>query len=396
MSENCNQNCNSCIDDCAERKEPMNLSEKLNVLSSVKKVIGVVSGKGGVGKSLITSMLAVAMNKKGYNVAILDADVTGPSIPKAFGIKEKAQNSEMGILPIKSKLGIDIMSINLLLDSETDPVLWRGPLIAGAVKQFWTDVIWTNEDFMFIDMPPGTGDVSLTVFQSIPLDGIVVVTSPQDLVSMVVSKAVKMAEMMNIPIIGLVENMSYFKCPDNDKNYKIFGDSHIEKIAEAHKLTVLAKLPIDPKIAEACDNGTIELYDCNGLELLLNILEKMEEKKMMKIAVACEKEMVTEHFGHCLNFNIFEVQDSKIVKSESIENPGHKPGFLPNFLNDLGVNVIISGGMGGGAVDIFNEKGIQVVVGASGEARAAANAFLQGELKSTGAICSEHAHSDKC
>jgi Mrp family chromosome partitioning ATPase len=279
MSEDCNQNCSSCIEDCPEKKEQKtDFSEKPHEMSSIKKVIGIVSGKGGVGKSLITSMLAVTMNRMGYNSAILDADITGPSIPKAFGIKEKAKGSEIGIHPVKTKTGIDIMSINLLLENDTDPVVWRGPIIAGTVKQFWTDVIWNDVDFMFIDMPPGTGDVPLTVFQSIGVDGIVVVTSPQELVSMIVSKAVKMAEMMNIPILGLVENMSYFKCPDNDKDYQIFGESHIEEIAEKHNLKVLAKLPIDPKIAAACDRGMIELFDGNWLEAVAKILEaKMSE-----------------------------------------------------------------------------------------------------------------------
>jgi Mrp family chromosome partitioning ATPase len=279
MSENCNQSCGSCSEDCAERKEERNdFSEKLHDMSNVKKVIGVVSGKGGVGKSLITSMLAVAMNREGYHTAILDADVTGPSIPKAFGIKEKAIGSELGLYPVKTKTGIDIMSVNLLLKNDTDPVVWRGPIIAGTVKQFWTDVIWNDVDYMFIDMPPGTGDVPLTVFQSIAVDGIIIVTSPQELVSMIVSKAVKMAEMMNIPIIGLVENMSYFKCPDNGKDYLIFGESHIDEIADKHKLNVLAKLPIDPKISAACDRGMIEIFDGNWLDSVVDILKNMEER----------------------------------------------------------------------------------------------------------------------
>lgn len=282
MSEECNQSCSSCSENCAERKEPaeskMDFSEKLNEMSSVKKVIGIVSGKGGVGKSLVTSMLAVSMNRKGYHTAILDADITGPSIPKAFGIKEKAVGSELGLYPVKSKTGIDIMSVNLLLADDTDPVVWRGPIIAGTVKQFWTEVIWNNVDYMFIDMPPGTGDVPLTVFQSIAVDGIIIVTSPQELVSMIVSKAVKMAEMMNIPIIGLVENMSYFKCPDNDKDYQIFGESHIDEIADKHKLKVLGKLPIDPKISAACDKGMIELFDGDWLDSVVEILKNMEEK----------------------------------------------------------------------------------------------------------------------
>jgi len=280
MSESCNQNCSACSDECAERKEEkIDFSEKPHELSNIKKVIGIMSGKGGVGKSLVTSMLAVMMKRRGYNSAILDADITGPSIPKAFGIREKAMGSEQGFFPIKSKTGIDIMSINLLLEKDTEPVVWRGPIIAGTVKQFWTDVIWSDVDYMFIDMPPGTGDVPLTVFQSIAVDGIIIVTSPQELVSMIVSKAVKMAEMMNIPIIGLVENMAYFKCPDCDKEHKIFGDSHIEEIAEEHNIEVLGKLPIDPKISVACDRGMIELFDGNWLEPVADILEKMEDKK---------------------------------------------------------------------------------------------------------------------
>lgn len=397
MSENYNQSCSSCSEDCVERKEQKtDFSEQLHKMSSVKKVIGIVSGKGGVGKSLVTSMLAVTMNRMGYHAAILDADVTGPSIPKAFGIREKASGSEFGLFPVKTKTGIDIMSVNLLLENDTDPVVWRGPIIAGTVKQFWTDVIWNDIDFMFIDMPPGTGDIPLTVFQSIAVDGIIVVTSPQELVSMIVSKAVKMAEMMNVPIIGLVENMSYFKCPDNGKDYKIFGDSHMEEIADKHNLKVLAKLPIDPKISAACDKGMIELYDGNWLNPVAKILEQLEGKEMIKIAVASENEMVAEHFGHCVNFNIFEAENNQIVKSESIPNPGHKPGFLPNFLNDMGVNVIISGGMGGGAIDIFNEKGIDVIVGASGNAKTLAEAYLQGSLKSTGSVCHEHQNHDEC
>ncbi|NLB82060.1 MAG: Mrp/NBP35 family ATP-binding protein, partial [Clostridiaceae bacterium] len=254
MSEDCNQSCSSCSENCAKRKQQeTDFTEKLHEMSSVKKVIGIISGKGGVGKSLVTSMLAVTMNRMGYHTAILDADITGPSIPKAFGIKEKATNSEYALFPVKTQTGIDVMSVNLLLESDTDPVVWRGPVIARTVKQYWADVICDDVDFMFIDIPPGTGDVPLTVFQSISVDGIIVVTSPQELVSMIVSKAVKMAEMMNIPIIGLVENMSYFKCPDNGEEYQIFSESHIEEIAVKHNLEVLAKLPIDPKISAACD-----------------------------------------------------------------------------------------------------------------------------------------------
>lgn len=272
MSE-CTHDCSSCAQNCASRTEPQDLHEKLNELSSVKKVIAVVSGKGGVGKSLVTSAMAVELNRRGHKTAILDADITGPSIPKAFGITERAKGNDFGIIPETTKTGIDIMSVNLLLENTTDPVVWRGPVIAGTVKQFWSEVIWKDVDYMFVDMPPGTGDVPLTVFQSIPLDGIIVVASPQELVSMIVSKAVKMAELMNIPILGLVENMSYFKCPDCGKEHKIFGDSHIDEIAKEYGTRVLAKVPIDPDLAKSVDTGTVELFVGNYFENAANTIE---------------------------------------------------------------------------------------------------------------------------
>ncbi len=276
MSENCTHDCSSCGETCSEREQEQNsFKVDLGAHSSVKKVIGIVSGKGGVGKSLVTSLLAVNMKKKGHNVAILDADITGPSIPKAFGITNKAVGSDFGILPEKSKLGIDIMSINLLLENDTEPVVWRGPIIAGTVKQFWSEVVWEDEDYMFVDMPPGTGDVPLTVFQSLPVDGIIIVTSPQELVSMIVGKAVKMAELMNIPIIGLVENMSYVTCPDCGKKINIFGESHIDEIAKKHNLKVLDKLPIDPNIASACDNGIIESISENPIPNSIEAIENL-------------------------------------------------------------------------------------------------------------------------
>ena len=272
MSE-CTHDCSSCGQSCASRTAPQDLHEKLNELSSVKKVIAVVSGKGGVGKSLVTSAMAVEMSRRGHKTAILDADITGPSIPKAFGLKERAKGNDFGIIPETTKTGIDIMSINLLLEHNTDPVVWRGPVISGTVKQFWTDVIWKDVDYMFVDMPPGTGDVPLTVFQSLPLDGIIVVASPQELVGMIVEKAVKMAELMNVPILGLVENMSYFKCPDCGKEHKIFGDSHIDEIAERVGTRVLAKVPIDPDLAKSVDTGTVELFVGDWFENVANIIE---------------------------------------------------------------------------------------------------------------------------
>lgn len=271
----CDSNCESCGTDCSERKNTKSdFSVQPHELSNIKKVIGVVSGKGGVGKSLVTSLMAVIMQRRGFQSAILDADITGPSIPKVFGIKEKAAGNEMGLFPVKSKTGIDVMSINLLLDNDTDPVVWRGPVIAGTVKQFWSDVIWNNVDFMFVDMPPGTGDVPLTVFQSLPVDGIIIVTSPQELVSMIVGKAVKMAKIMNVPILGLVENLSYFKCPDCGKEHSVFGVSHIEEVAEKFEIKDVAKLPINPKLAAACDKGMIELFEGDWLDQIADILEK--------------------------------------------------------------------------------------------------------------------------
>ena len=258
MSE-CTHDCSSCGQSCSDRQEPQSFAA--HAMSHVKKVIGVVSGKGGVGKSLVTSLLASGMQKAGYRAAILDADITGPSIPRIFGVSGKAQGSEYGILPMVSKTGVSIMSINLLLENDTDPVVWRGPVIGGTVKQFWTDVVWADVDYMFVDMPPGTGDVPLTVFQSLPVDGIVVVTSPQELVSMIVGKAVKMAQMMNIPILGLVENMSYIQCGDCGNKISVFGESHIDEVAKEYGLDVLGQLPIDPAIAKACDRGEIDTVD---------------------------------------------------------------------------------------------------------------------------------------
>ena len=275
MSEQCTHNCETCGVDCASRSSAQKQQDfKVNAhpLSNIKKVIAVVSGKGGVGKSLVTSLLAVNMNRAGKHSAILDADITGPSIPKLFGIHEKALGNEDGILPCKSKTGIDVMSINLLLENDTDPVVWRGPVIAATAKQFYTDVIWRDVDFMFVDMPPGTGDVPLTVFQSLPIAGIVVVTSPQDLVSMIVEKAVNMARMMNIPVLGIVENMSYYECPHCGERSEIFGRSHIDETAHRFNIPAAARLPINPKLAAASDAGLIEIYEGDWLNGITEFL----------------------------------------------------------------------------------------------------------------------------
>ena len=261
----CTHNCSSCGESCSERTTPQDFRAPANGLSHIGKVIAVVSGKGGVGKSTVTSSLAVAMRRLGKKVGVLDADITGPSIPTAFGVHTKAEGSELGIYPGETKTGIEIMSLNLLMENETDPVVWRGPVIAGAVKQFWTDVIWGDVDYLFVDMPPGTGDVPLTVFQSLPVDGIIVVTSPQDLVGMIVTKALNMAQMMHIPVLGLVENYSYYECPCCGKRHAVFGESHIDQTAAQHGLKVLARLSIDPGVVAACGVGTIRDFQPNYL-----------------------------------------------------------------------------------------------------------------------------------
>lgn len=272
----CNHNCSECASHCGSRANATeyDFSAPLYKDSRIGKVIGVVSGKGGVGKSLVTSLLASAMQKKGYRTAVLDADITGPSIPKTFGLKEKALANEEGVLiPVETKDGIQVMSINLIVDDETQPVIWRGPVIAGVVKQFYSEVIWKDVDYMFVDMPPGTGDVPLTVYQSLPIDGIVIVTTPQDLVSMIVEKAVKMAERMNIEILGIVENMSYFVCPNCDEKHYIFGDSNVEELAERYAVKSVAKLPITPAIADCCDEGNAFDIDTECLEGILSVIE---------------------------------------------------------------------------------------------------------------------------
>lgn len=274
INNECTHDCSTCSANCSSR-EPESLLEKPHELSDIKKVIGVFSAKGGVGKSAVTSMLAVATNRLGFKTAVLDADITGPSIPKIFDLQgEVMGDGNGGIFPLETKTGIEAISVNLLLSDKETPVLWRGPVVAGTVKQFWSQVIWNDVDYMYIDMPPGTGDVPLTIFQSIPLDGLILVTSPQELSNMIVSKAVNMAKMMNIPIIGIIENMSYYKCPDCGKEYKVFGDSHVEETAEKYGLKVLAKIPIDPKLAALSDKGMIELMENDYLDSAFEEIEK--------------------------------------------------------------------------------------------------------------------------
>ena len=272
MSE-CNHNCSSCSANCSERTAESFL-KPLREGASVKKVIGVVSGKGGVGKSLVTCLMASEMQRRGFNAAVLDADITGPSVPKSFGVHEHCLGTEEYLIPVQTHTGVQLMSINLILQNETEPVVWRGPVIAGAVTQFWTDVMWQDVDYMFVDMPPGTGDVPLTVFQALPIDGIVIVTTPQDLVGMIVEKAINMANLMNVPVLGIVENMSYFKCPDCGKEHTIFGESKVEAIAKQHNIPTFAKLPIDPAVAAKVDAGKVESVSGDLISGMMDVIVK--------------------------------------------------------------------------------------------------------------------------
>lgn len=274
--ENCSKACGSCGTVCEERQSPSNFQEKPHALSNVRHVIAVMSGKGGVGKSLVTALAASMMSRAGYHVGILDADVTGPSIPKMFGVSGQIRGTASGAYPLPSDGGIDIMSVNLMLKNEEDPVVWRGPVISGVVKQFWSEIIWQDVDYLFVDMPPGTGDVPLTVFQSLPVDGILVVTSPQELVSMIVKKAVNMASLMKVPLLGLIENMAFFRCPDCGKEHRLFGESHLSAIAAQYDLPVLGYIPIDPAIAAACDRGQVETLENHWLDGMMAVLKELK------------------------------------------------------------------------------------------------------------------------
>lgn len=383
--------CPSAGNGCSSKKD---FIEKTHQLNSIKRVIGVVSGKGGVGKSLITSTLSVMMRRKGYGVGILDADITGPSIPKIFGINKRDEGSELGIYPQKSANDISVMSVNLLLDETDSPVIWRGPIIAGVVKQFWTDVIWGEVDYLFLDMPPGTGDVPLTVFQSIPLDGIVIVTSPQDLVSMIVKKAYNMAREMNIPILGIVENMSYVKCPDCGKEIKLFGNSKIDEIAQNLRIKVLGKMPIDPAVADLCDKGEIEKVNHVYLNEAVSYIEinlpAKKEGAVMKIAVPTEGNSVSSHFGKCEYFTIAEIEGSQ-VKSKTLLNTGdHLHGLLPGFLASQGVNIVVAGGMGEGARENLLSNNIEIISGVIGDIDEVLKLYTEGSLKSVDKGCPGH------
>lgn len=396
MSEQCSGSCGSCSSDCDSRKPSREeLLEPMNEYSKVKRVIGVVSGKGGVGKSFVTSYLSVLMKRRGYETAILDADVTGPSIPKAFHIHEKVTANEMGIFPALSKEGVKVMSINLLLDSEETPVVWRGPIIAGTVKQFWSEVVWGDVDYMFVDMPPGTGDVPLTVFQSIPLDGIIVVTSPQELVGMIVAKAVNMAESMEIPILGIIENYSYISCGNCGERISVFGESHADEAALKFGVPVLARLPIDPVIARAVDGETIENLEGAWLDNAADYLEEnysikkvlekphSEEEKeasVRKIAVACdENNNIHGHFDAATTFKVFKTEGKRLIETSMLE-VSQEAIETVNILRENQIDVLICGGVSSQALNALLQQGILVIPGQNGDIEVSAAAYMDGSL----------------
>lgn len=388
QESSCSHDCSSCASSCGSKQPSReDFLVPMNQYSRIRKVIGVVSGKGGVGKSFVTSYLSVLMNRKNYKTAILDADVTGPSIPKAFGLHKLAEANELGLLPVHTKNGIKVMSVNLLLEDEETPVVWRGPVIASTVKQFWSEVVWGDVDFMFVDMPPGTGDVPLTVFQSLPLDGIIVLTSPQELVSMIVGKAVNMAKEMNVPILGLVENYSYVECGNCKEHISVFGKSHIDEISKKYGIPVLAKLPIDPSIAEAIDGGNVEelqgtwLDDAADVVAQLLPVETEKKNERVKIAVtSTESGNVHEHFGRCETFTIYELEGDNLIHREVLKNTGSGHEEVANFIKELGANVVICGGIGAPAMNLLMEAGILVIPGMQGDVDIATASYLDGAI----------------
>lgn len=402
----CSHDCSNCASACASKKpDKSQFAEPMNAYSKVKKVIGVVSGKGGVGKSFVTSYLAVLMRRMGYKTAILDADMTGPSIPMAFGVHNKAQGNEMGILPEYSKNGTAMMSVNLLLENEEVPVVWRGPVIAGTVKQFWSQVVWGDVDYMFVDMPPGTGDVPLTVFQSLPVDGIVIVTSPQDLVSMVVAKAMNMAKEMDVPVLGLVENYSYVECGKCGEKMYVFGESHIEDTARKFNVPVLGRLPINPNIAKAVDAGAIEDLQGNWLDDVTLVLKELlpeeetaAERGNYTIAVTTDEDgNVFQHFGHCAKFTLYSMSDGIVMAKTVMATDGDGHEAMAKVLADKNVKVLICGGIGMGAMQALMECGILVVPGITGDINVAVQGYLDGSLQtSVTATCGEHDENHCC
>lgn len=385
--ENCSGSCSTCSADCASRKPSKEeLLEPANAFSKVRRVIGVVSGKGGVGKSFVTAGLAAAMQKKGYQTAVLDADVTGPSIPKSFGITGKASSSPQGMVPAESANGTKIMSVNLLVDKEDTPVIWRGPVIAGVVKQFWSEVFWGDVDYMFVDMPPGTGDVPLTVFQSLPLDGIVIVTSPQDLVSMIVKKAVNMAKSMEIPILGIVENYSYMVCGCCGEKLSVFGESNIDSYAEEWGLKVLAKLPIDPEMAKTVDKGKVETLEGELFQEAVDFIEKVcpkDEKKSERLiskVIACTTSdgKIACHFGKAEQLSVFHVKDGDITEVENVSVTPDGNDEMAKRVLAYNAQVLLCNGIGFPAMQELLGKQVMVVPGQKGNADELVRGFLSG------------------
>lgn len=403
----CSGECNGCESGCGSAGQKAITFEPANQYSSIKKVIGVVSGKGGVGKSLSTSYLSVLMNRKGYNTAILDADITGPSIPKAFGIKEKAQGNDFGLLPAVSKKGTKVMSVNLLLDSEEMPVVWRGPIIAGTVKQFWTDVLWDKVDYMFVDMPPGTGDVPLTVFQSIPLDGIVIVTSPQELVSMIVAKAVNMAKAMNVPILGVIENYSYISCGNCGEKISVFGESHVDEVAAKYNLKVLDRIPIDPAIAKAIDGGNVEDLQVDYLSNTANYIEQELSLDRESVGTVANKTViavpvdgdnkVNAHFGKTEAFRIYEFEESTLVNQGTLRNEASGHDEVAAMLLAKNVQVVLCNGIGMGALQALMDQNVQVYPGLEGDVDVVVASYLDGAIVNGGfSTCSSHSDDSSC
>lgn len=376
--------------------------------NQVKSVIAVMSGKGGVGKSSVSAMLASSLAKQGFQVGVLDADITGPSIPKMFGVSGRAGMHESKFIPLSGDLGIKVMSLNLLLEDEEQPVIWRGPMIAGVVKQFWSDVAWGGLDYLVVDLPPGTGDVPLTVLQSIPLDGVVIVSSPQDLAVMVVKKAINMVRELETPILGLVENMSYLECPDCSKRIPVFGSSKVEEVSRITGIPVLGVLPLNPEISQLADQGKITDYRTgifNDIPQKISALKEEQKMKSFKIAIPEDNGQVNQHFGQSTSFSVVSIANQKVVGMEGLLATGlaHQHEGLAGLLKENGIQTVVAGGIGAGMVEALEGSGIKVITGASGSIDAVANAYASGQLRSQRVLCNHegcggghHDHGGGC
>lgn len=387
---NCNHKCKDCHENCEER----DLTFKPHPMSSIKKTIAIASGKGGVGKSLVTSLLAVLLKRKGYNTGILDADITGPSIPKVFGVSGNAYANDDGLLPNVTSTGIKIMSSNFLVKETTDPIVWRGPIIANLVKQFYTEVIWQDIDYLFVDMPPGTGDVPLTVFQSLNIDGIIIVTSPQELVSMIVSKAVKMAQMMNIPIIGIIENMSYVECDECSHQIKVFGESHVDEIAKDYGIQVLAKMPLNLQISALTDKGRIEDLETSHLDKALVALENLR-LEVTNVAIPILDGQVDPHLGKAKEFYLYQVSKDMIIDGHRLELQNAGIDNVINAFKKYNVNAVLVTKMSKSIMEMMMENNISVVTNITGDPQVAMQKFINHELQYTtepNCGCGSHSH----